>query len=75
MPLELELHAVPHFKGLINGEKISGRQECVNTFTKPKTHLKSTHFTSYRANCTDTFLPDCTFGNFETDLTHLIINN
>ena len=33
MPLELELHAVPHFKGIINGENISGRQECGSTFT------------------------------------------
>ena len=59
MPLELELHAVPHFKGLINGQNISGKQECGSTFTQPKTHLKSTHFTSYRANRPDNFLPDC----------------
>ena len=42
MSLEIELHAEPHLKGLINGENISGRQECGSTFTKPKTHMKST---------------------------------
>ena len=25
----LELHAVPHLKGIIHGKNISGRQECV----------------------------------------------
>ena len=62
MPLEIKLDAVPHLKGLINGENISGRQECGSTFIKPKTHLKSTHFTSYRANRTDTFLSQCMNG-------------
>ena len=33
MSLEVELHAVPQFKGLINGENISGRQQCGSTFT------------------------------------------
>ena len=33
MPLEIELHAVPHFKGLIKGKKISGRQERGSTLT------------------------------------------
>ena len=33
MPLEIELHAVPHFKGLIKGKKISGSQKRGSTFT------------------------------------------
>ena len=50
MSFEIKLHAVPHFKGLINGQNISFQQECGSSFTQPKTHLKSTHFTSYKAN-------------------------
>ena len=37
---EIELHAVPHLKGLINCENISGWQECGSTITLQKTHLK-----------------------------------
>ena len=33
MPLEIELHAVPHFKGLIKEKNISGGQEHGSTFT------------------------------------------
>ena len=32
MPLEVELQAVPHFKDLINGQNISGWQECGRIF-------------------------------------------
>ena len=40
MPLEIEHRAVPHMKGLINCQNISGRQEQGSTFTQEKTHLK-----------------------------------
>ena len=32
MSFEIELHAVPHLKRLINGKNKSGRQECVGIF-------------------------------------------
>ena len=53
MPLEIKLHAVPHFKGLIKGKKISGSQERGSTFTKKKTYLKTPRFISYRAKWPD----------------------
>ena len=40
MPLEIELCAVPHLKGLINGQHIPGRQEHGSTFTLQKTYLE-----------------------------------
>ena len=40
MSLEMEFHAVPHLKGVNNGEKISGWQKHGSTFTWQKTHLK-----------------------------------
>ena len=40
MLLEIELCAVPHLKGLINCENISGWHERGSTFTLQKTHLK-----------------------------------
>ena len=33
MSLKIELHAVPHLKGLNDGKNISGWQECDNAFT------------------------------------------
>ena len=50
MPLEIELYVVPHLKDLINDLDISstvGRSVAV-LLNNPKTHLKCTHFTSYR---------------------------
>ena len=41
MPLEVELCAVPHFKGLTNAENIPSRQKRGSSFTSEKTHLKS----------------------------------
>ena len=43
MPHEIELLAVPHLKGLINGENISGRQECCSMDGIHQTMLKSGH--------------------------------
>ena len=57
MPFEIKLHAVSHLKGLIKGKNIFDRQECGSTFTYQKTHLKDTHFTSYRAKRPDIELP------------------
>ena len=48
VPLKIQTHTVPHMKGLIYGQNISGRQEHGCTFTKKKTHLNTPHFTSYR---------------------------
>ena len=41
MPLEIELCAFPHLKGLINGENIPSRQEHGSSFTYETTHLIS----------------------------------
>ena len=41
MPLELELCAVPHLKGLINAENIPSRQERGSSFTQETIHLES----------------------------------
>ena len=60
MPLEKKLHAVPYFKGLINGKNIFGRQERGSTFTYQKPHWKSSHFTSYRAYRSIFILGNCT---------------
>ena len=59
MTLEIELHAVPYLKGLINVSNISGWQARGSMDSIHQAKLKTTHFTPYRANRTDTFLPDC----------------
>ena len=41
MPLEIELHAVPHLKGLINGKSLSGWQEHGSMVSIHQTKLKS----------------------------------
>ena len=61
MSLEIEIHAVPYLKGLINVSNISGRQECGSMDSIHQAKLKTTYFTSYRANGTVTFLPECTY--------------
>ena len=40
MPLEVELCAVPHLKGLINSYNIFSQQKRGSTFTLQKTHVK-----------------------------------
>ena len=40
MPLEVELCAVPHLKGLINSYNIIGQQECGSTITLQKMYVK-----------------------------------
>ena len=59
MSLEIELHVVPHLKDLIDVSNISGQQEHGSMNSIHQAKLKTTHFTSYRANRTDTFLPEC----------------
>ena len=66
MSLEIELHAVPHLKGLINVSNISGRQERGSMDSIHQAKLKTTHFTSYRANQTDPYLPVGGGGKFTT---------
>ena len=40
MSFEIKLHAVSHLKSLINGQNISGWQECGSTFKYQKIHLE-----------------------------------
>ena len=60
MSLEIELHTIPHLKGLINVSNISGQQKHGSMDSIHQAKLKTNHFTSYRANRTNTFLLECT---------------
>ena len=51
MPLGVKLHVVPHLKALISGEEPFTCHGHGSIFTKHKTVLQSTHFTSYRGYC------------------------
>ena len=47
------------WKVSINVSNISGRQERGSMDSMHQAKLKTTYFTSYRANQTNTFLPEC----------------
>ena len=46
-PLEIQIHTIPHKKGLINVRSTYGRQERGSNFTQQKIHLKTPCFISY----------------------------
>ena len=62
MPLEIKLHTVPHFKALNSGKDLSSQLFCGGTFDIQQTLLKSTYFTSYRANRSSIYWSQCTFN-------------
>ena len=61
MPLEIKLHTVPHFKALNSGKDISSQQCYGGTFNIHQTLLKSTYFTSYRANRSSIYWSQCIY--------------